>query len=240
MGRREVSGPRVGVGSSGEPGPSDRILGLDEAGRGSLIGPLVVGGFVARRSDLPELIRLGVRDSKLLSPQRRSELYGALTALGGCHSIALSPRTIDRHVRRHGLNVLEAQAFADLLCEAAPSEAFVDACDVDADRFGRTIVRMARTTVPVYARHEADRFVPVVSAASIIAKVRRDRAVARIRRAVGTDFGSGYPGDERTRAFVERLLRRPVRSPTWLRESWSTTKRMRQEALLRPLESFPP
>jgi ribonuclease HII len=239
MGRREVPGPRAGVQSTGDPSGSDLILGLDEAGRGSVIGPLIVGGFVARRSVLPELSRLGVRDSKLLSPARRVELYGALSALGSCYSVALSPRLIDRHVRHHGLNELEARAFADLLQETAPNEAFVDACDVDEGRFGRTVRRLSGTTVKVHSQHEADRFVPVVSAASIVAKVRRDQAVARIQRTVGMDFGSGYPSDERTVAFVERCLRGTPGSPVWLRESWATTKRIRQQAPARPLESFP-
>jgi ribonuclease HII len=221
------------------PASSDLVLGLDEAGRGSLVGPLVVGGFLLPRAKLPELPGLGVRDSKLLSPQRREEVYERLRSTGRCLSVALAPRTVDAHVRHHGLNGLEAQAFARLVREARPSEAFADACDVLPARFGELVERLSGGCAPVRSSHRADRLVPVVGAASIVAKVRRDRAIARLRGSLGSDLGSGYPSDERTIRFVRSVLLRGGEPPSWLRRSWSTTQRLMPGPTARVLESFP-
>ncbi|MCI4354856.1 MAG: hypothetical protein L3K06_05770, partial [Thermoplasmata archaeon] len=96
-------------------GTNDWVLGIDEAGRGSVLGPLVVGGFHARPSDNGHLTEIGVRDSKLLLPDRRVELFRKLGALGRRASVVLSPMTIDSYVRRGRLNDLEARAFARII-----------------------------------------------------------------------------------------------------------------------------
>jgi len=218
---------------------SDLVLGIDEAGRGSLIGPLVVGGFLLPRAKLSELPGLGVRDSKLLSPRRREEVYEQLRSTGRCLSVALAPRTVDAHVRHHGLNRLEAAAFARLVRESRPSEVFADACDVLPERFGRLVRQLSGTEAPVRSSHQADRLVPVVGAASIVAKVRRDRAIARLRETLGPELGSGYPSDERTIRFVRAALADGGDPPSWLRRSWSTAQRLKPGPTARALESFP-
>lgn len=219
-------------------GRPDLVLGLDEAGRGSLLGPLVVGGFLAPRETLAGLAGIGVRDSKLLSPRRRSQVYHELVVAGQCCSLTLAPRTIDAYVRRHALNRLEAEAFARLIRETKPSEVYVDACDVNAERFGRLVESLAEYEAPVRATHEADRTVPVVGAASIVAKVRRDRAIRRIEGSIGAEIGSGYPSDERTIRYVSRLLERAEPPPPWLRRSWATMRRLMPGPTARPLETF--
>jgi ribonuclease HII len=216
----------------------DLVLGIDEAGRGSLIGPLVVGGFLVARGELATLPSLGVRDSKLLSPRRREEVYERLRGAGRCLSVALPPRTIDAHVRHHGLNGLEATAFAQLVRRARPSEVFADACDVRPDRFGRLVERLSGTGSPVRSSHRADRLVPVVGAASIVAKVLRDRAIVRLRTALGSEIGSGYPSDERTVRFVRSVLSAGGAPPPWLRQSWSTMGRLKAGIAAPTLESY--
>ena len=215
------------------------LLGLDEAGRGSLVGPLVVGGFVTTPETAARLPGLGVRDSKLLSPERREAVYAALRPLGRCLSIALSPRIVDRSVRAGWLNALEARAFAGLVARSGASRAFVDACDPVAPRFGRTVARLAGGRVPVHAQHRADREIPVVAAASIVAKVRRDRAIARLARSLGDGLGSGYPSDARTRAFVRERLEGSPTPPPWVRASWRTMETLKARPTARTLESFP-
>lgn len=216
----------------------DRILGIDEAGRGSVIGPLVVGAFLVRRDRLGELRAAGARDSKTLRPEQRRSTYERLAAVGECRAALVSPREIDRFVRHGGLNLLEAREFARLVATFAPDEVRVDACDVDAERFGRRIRRMAGAEVPVLSRHNADRDDLVVGAASIVAKVRRDRAVAALRQRLGADFGSGYPSDPRTVAFVEVCLRAGGSFPPYLRRSWSTMQRVKAAVSARTLDDF--
>lgn len=217
------------------------LLGLDEAGRGSVLGPLVVGGFCVREDCVDQLVELGVRDSKLLSPSRREKLFHALGPLGRRYWTALPPARIDAHVRGHRLNALEAQAFGGLVRRARPELTLVDACDVDARRFGREVARHAGVDVDrVDARHKADRDLPVVAAASIVAKVQRDRAMDRLSRGSPWALGSGYPADPVTRRAVEQMLAGPSPPPPWLRRSWATTETLMPKPAPRALESFGP
>ncbi len=216
------------------------VLGVDEAGRGSLIGPLVVGGFLVPERRLDALARLGVRDSKLLSPTRREEIYAGLGSLGRRLAVPLPPSEVDRWVSRGQLNLLEAQTFAQLVRDTCADAAYMDACDPVAGRFGRTVAAMAGTRTTIVARHHADRDIPVVSAGSIVAKVRRDRAIHRLRDRLGADIGSGYPSDPKTVEFVRRQLQGGAATPSWLRRSWGTLERLKPPGLVRTIDSVWP
>ena len=216
------------------------VLGLDEAGRGSLVGPLVVGGFLMDAHRVPELVEIGVRDSKRLTPARREEIFAALPGLGRSFVCALPPQEVDRAVARHRLNHLELTAFARLVREARPDTAYADACDPVAARFGRRLAAKAGTGCAVHASHKADRDLPIVGAASIVAKVHRDRALATLRERLGPELGSGYPSDGATVAFVKAALSVGGPVPDWVRASWLTTERLIRARSARPLEAFGP
>ncbi|MCI4368938.1 MAG: ribonuclease HII [Thermoplasmata archaeon] len=221
--------------------PSTRpgvLLGLDEAGRGSVLGPLVVGGFLLEEERLGELPALGVKDSKQLTPGARERIYGRLRSLGTCSSVTLSAPEVDRWVRRGGLNELEARAFAQLIRRHRPEVAFADACDPVAARFQENIYRLSGSKSRVDARHHADEELPIVGAASIVAKVRRDRAIAGLQARVSGVIGSGYPSDATTVAYVRSCLSTGAALPDWVRSSWSTTRRLKLERSARPLETF--
>jgi ribonuclease HII len=207
-------------------GSNATVVGVDEAGRGSWLGPLVVGAFAVAQDQIEAVRVVGARDSKELSPRSREVVYERLERLGSCRSIDLPPSEVDRHVARKKLNELEASAFARLVREIGPVIAYLDACDVDARRFGRRVARLAGTGVRIVSRHHADRDFPLVGAASIVAKVRRDRAIARLEEFLGEPIGSGYPSDARTVAFVRRRVSADGPRPEWLRASWRTTKRV--------------
>ncbi|MCI4349573.1 MAG: ribonuclease HII [Thermoplasmata archaeon] len=225
----EASGPRHGSGT---------VLGIDEAGRGSLIGPLVVGGFLAPADAGARLREIGVRDSKLLSPVRRDEIFRRLPELGRCLSVRASPPQVDAQVRHGFLNHLEAKLFAQLIVIAQPDRVVADACDPNEKRFGAELRKRARVDVPIDAHHHADLDDPMVGAASIVAKVLRDRAVARLRARLGGEIGSGYPSDARTIAFVRSAISGGRPAGTWLRKSWRTTERLILEHRAPTLESF--
>lgn len=215
------------------------MLGLDEAGRGSVFGPLVVGGFELPSERLGELEPLGVRDSKLLTPGRRAELDRELRRVGRAHLRVVLPARIDRFVRRGELNALEARVFGDILRKSGAATAYVDACDPVEARFGAAVARFAR--VPsrrVIARHHADRDLPLVSAASIVAKVARDRALARLGVTSGRTVGSGYPSDPETRGCLEELLRGSEPLPDWVRASWATVRNLMPPAGAHRLDEF--
>jgi ribonuclease HII len=202
------------------------VVGVDEAGRGAWIGPLVVGAVAVPRSGLDAVAATGARDSKQLSPARREVICRALAACARLDSIAALPQEIDRHVAGGRLNELEARLFGTLVRPFAPAEARVDACDANARRFGAAVARHAGPEVRVLARHHADALDPLVGAASIVAKVRRDRAIRELAEALGEEVGSGYPGDEVTVRFVRRTVRPGDELPPWLRASWATTRRV--------------
>ena len=218
---------------------AERILGIDEAGRGSVLGPLVVGAFCCSDDRLTKLTGTGVRDSKRLSPRRREEVYALLPGVGECRSISLTPRTVDRYVARGGLNELELESFATLVKDLRPDVAYVDACDPNAERFGRRLEELAGHGARIVSRHKADRDFPVVSAASVVAKVRRDAALEELRRACGEVVGSGYPSDPETRACVARYARDGGRVPSWMRRSWETVQRVKREHPARTLDRYP-
>jgi len=203
------------------------VCGVDEAGRGPAIGPMVVAAVSIESRRLRRLRGLGVRSSKDLPPARREELYGEILDVADSHAVTVvRPRTIDAHVRRHALNELEADRMAGLISGLMPDVAYVDACDVDAARFGRAVA--ARLSGGCAARirpyHKADERFAAVSAASIVAKVRRDRAMARLHRSHGV--GSGYPSDPACVGFLVGHARQNAAPPRFARATWLTVRRI--------------
>lgn len=208
------------------------VAGVDEAGRGSVIGPLVIAGVLVKQEDLSVLRTLGVKDSKLLSPSRREVLAVEIRKVcQNYHVIKLSPQEIDAVVlggrKLHKLNYLEAQVMARVLDELRPDKAYVDASDVLERRFKRDILECMSFKMDIVSEHKADRNYPVVSAASIIAKVERDNEIAKLAEKYG-DVGSGYPSDEKTIDFL-KLCVKLGDYPECVRRSWRPAKKVRDE-----------
>ena len=198
-----------------------QVCGVDEAGRGSMLGPLVVAGITISRSKINLLKKLGVRDSKKLSPVTRERLYKKIIeVVDDYHVIRIPPRIIDKSVSNHSLNHLEAKYMAKVISKLSPSTAFVDSCDVNSKRFGKEISKLTSNT-KIRSYHHADSKFITVSAASILAKVSRDRAITRLRKKY--DIGSGYPSDPKTKVFVKKSIRRN-QNLTFLRKSWKPVK----------------
>lgn len=205
--------------------------GVDDAGRGCVIGPLVVAGVLIEEGKIDELRPMGVRDSKLLSPRRREALAEEIEALARDRAyFEIPPRAIDlvveRNERLRKLNYLEAMAMAKVIRDLRPSRVYIDPSDVLPGRFADQILRVLPHKPEVVCRHHADVVYPLVSAASILAKVRRDRIVAELRMEHG-DFGSGYPHDRKTISFLEAWFREKGPRPPFIRCSWATVKRIR-------------
>ena len=211
-----------------------QIAGVDDAGRGPIIGPLVIAGVLFDEKDLPKLMDLGVKDSKRLSPRRREELAAQIKELALKYHVAmLSPAEIDRVVetgkRLHKLNRLEAQTMAKVITILKPDVAYVDASDVLADRFKQHIAENLTFKVKIMSEHKADVKYPIVSAASILAKVERDRALSALQEKYG-NMGCGYPTDSSTIKFLENWIRKFGSYPDFVRKSWKPAKRLKREA----------
>ena len=210
------------------------ISGVDEAGRGPVIGPLVIAGVLFKENDLLKLVDLGVKDSKLLSSQKRETLAVQIRELAlKWHIVLLSPAEIDRVVesrrKLHKLNRLEAQAMASVIAVLKPDVVYVDASDILADRFGEHIAENLSFSPKIISEHKADIKYPVVSAASIKAKVERDKVISQPQKKHG-NMGCGYPSDSNTIKFLEDWIRKFGSYPDFVRKSWKTAKRVKSEA----------
>jgi ribonuclease HII len=211
------------------------VGGVDEAGRGSIIGPLVVAGVSVRESKIPRLKELGVRDSKQLTRQAREKLYGQIIDLAEHHHVhVIKPTEVDASVLLRGLNRLEASAMARVIGMINAGEVYVDCCDTNPDRYRETIASHLETVPTIHSLHHADRINVVVSAASILAKVTRDAEIQKIRRR-HRGIGSGYPSDEKTMLFIREWVAAKKCAPAFARKSWKPLRLMLQEAEQRTL-----
>ena len=217
------------------------VAGIDEAGRGPMIGPLIICGVLLDPDKISELNKMGARDSKTLSPSRRQTLSKKIRGLATKIEIrSVSAADIDRLRKRTTLNEIEVAEFVSVVKSLKPKEVFLDAADVNAQRFGKKIGEqsgIAAKGAIIISEHKADSKYPIVSAASIIAKVERDRIVSEMHLKYG-DFGSGYPSDPNTIKFVRGLFEDNVPLPPIIRQSWDSIRKIRESTEQSTLDSF--
>ena len=200
-----------------------KICGIDDAGRGSMIGPLVIAGISIEKKNLKKLKAIGVRDSKKLSPKMRETLYKKITKIvNDYHVVRIPPQTIDRSVIKHNLNHLEAKTMAKVVSKLKSHISYVDSCDVDYKRFGKEISSLS-SNAKIKSYHHADSRFVAVAAASIIAKVSRDRSINRLK--TNFDLGSGYPSDKKTMRVVKKILSKK-NPPSFIRMSWTPVQKI--------------
>jgi ribonuclease HII len=209
------------------------IAGVDEAGRGCVNGPLVISGYLIEEEKIPCLLELGVKDSKKLSRKNRKSILSKIMDLSeNSMTIYLSPEQIDKVVKSkrklHKLNRLEAKTMAKIIEILKPDKAFVDAADVIEDRFKKHIQECLVIKTIINSKHKADELFPVVSAASIIAKVKRDEKIRILRDKYG-DFGSGYLSDRKTRLFLKDWIKNNKEYPICVRKSWKPAMQIKNE-----------
>ena len=202
------------------------ILGIDEAGRGSVLGPMVIAGVIVPEKMEKVLERMGVKDSKRLTPNRRTILSRKLKKMFDYEITVITAREID-DMRANGVNLndIEKNAMRDLIIKLNPEKAIVDAVDVKAERFQENLCQS--TGVDVTAEHKADDKYIEVSAASIIAKAERDLLVGEINKEyirMG-GIGSGYPSDPTTKKFLSNYTYDEM--PDFVRKSWATVAKMK-------------
>ncbi len=224
------------------------VTGIDEAGRGALIGPMVIAGITIDRLVEKKLARLGVKDSKVLSPKRREHLaakiYEAAKSKGisGSIVIPIPPCKIDSYRKKKvNLNMIEIRTMAEIIDIIGGDRIYVDALTSRPEKFKEKLLealQTERSEKDIIAENGADKTYTVVSAASIIAKVERDRAIEEIKRKVNYDFGVGYSHDERTIKFVEQLIKSKQPLPSYVRKSWSTIQLLQEKNWQRRLKDF--
>ena len=211
-------------------------IGVDEAGRGPAIGPLVVCALCIKKTERNYLDELGVQDSKKMSKKRRklvyekliagSEKYGWGIGIEMCH-----PADIDKWMETGTLNSLEVELFAKAIQSAGAASnvncLFLDACDVNEERFGDNVLEVLGNNwdgCKIDSRHKMDSNDVLVGAASIIAKVNRDEEISILSKNSGLDLGSGYPSDQKTKQAIDALCCGEM-PHEMLRWSWANVQR---------------
>ncbi|WP_432645416.1 ribonuclease HII [Methanobrevibacter sp.] len=202
------------------------ILGIDEAGRGSVLGPMVIAGVIVPEKMGKVLERMGVKDSKRLTPNRRTILSRKLRKMFDFEIVMISAREIDE-LRENGVNLneIEKNAMESIILKLKPEKTIVDAVDVKAERFQENLCK--DTGYNVVAEHKADDKYIEVSAASIIAKTERDAQIKEINNDYikSGGIGSGYPSDPKTKKFLTNYTYDEM--PDFVRKSWATVAKMR-------------
>ena len=200
------------------------ILGIDEAGRGPVLGPLVICGVLIRQACLAELIKKGVTDSKSLVSHRRLKLRKEIELLAQDYElIVISPQQIDKR----GMNDLELESTVTLIKRFHPHRVYVDAPTRNCNSYKEKIREFLNpgARIELVVENFADQNYPVVGAASILAKVERDRRVTELEKKYGS-LGSGYPSDSRTINFLSQYLRHHKSFPPIVRKRWKTLQRI--------------
>lgn len=201
------------------------VLGIDEAGRGSVIGPLVIGGVLMRKDKIKFLERIGVKDSKRLSNKKRSVLSRKIKKIAETYTQIITAEDID-NLRNNGtnLNQIETNAMTKVIDQSQPDMCYIDCIDVNETRFHDKL-QEKYPNLEIITQHKADDTFNIVSAASIIAKVERDKQLAIIRTEYGA-VGSGYPSDKYTIEYLNSIENNEF--PPIVRQTWNTIKNLKE------------
>jgi ribonuclease HII len=210
------------------------IAGLDEAGRGPVIGPLVVGCVIMEDSEIGQLEEIGVDDSKKMTAKKRRSIATQIREIAKfTQTLIITPADINHlhDVEKYTLNQIEEMHFAKLLnsVPAFPDQIFLDACDTKEERFGETIKNQLKfTPKKVISKHKGDAIFKIVGAASILAKTTRDEILEEYISKWG-EVGSGYPSDPKTKTFLKTYYAKHRDFPPIVRTWWKTAQNVVKE-----------
>src|SRR3989344_3513170 len=212
------------------------LLGIDDAGRGPAIGPMVLAGVLIESEVEKKFIELGIKDSKLLTPKKRGQLVKEIKSLAiATNTILISVDEIDNKVGdKLNLNDREAIASAQIINKINKSQkslreikVIIDCPSVNIKSWQAYLEKflIAKTNLKISCEHKADANHAVVGAASIIAKVLRDEEVEKIKDKYKIEFGSGYAADPQTKKFLQENYDK-FKDKGIFRESWATIKNL--------------
>jgi len=214
------------------------VLGIDEAGRGPVIGPLVIAGVSIDEKDLDKLNELGVKDSKLLSPTQREDMFNKIINTAKNHKIIIiPPKEIDSALKSESLNLnwLEAIKSAEIINFIKPEKAIVDCPSNNIPAYKNFLKKHLKDKTELIIEHKADFKYAVVSAASIIAKVTRDNEIKKIQKKLEEPIGSGYPSDPITINFLKKNHNN---YPEIFRKEWASWKNINKKKKQKSLKDF--
>lgn len=210
------------------------ILGIDDSGRGPVIGPMIMAGCLIDSELEEEFRKEGVKDSKKLTAIRREILAEIIKKKALAFRILIiHPREIDgRNNAGINLNRIEALKAGEIINKINKADkalnkikVIVDCPSPNAKKWRSTLLTYIenKTNLQIFCEHKADINHIACSAASIIAKSMREKEVRKIKRKIGKDFGSGYTSDPVTQKFLKDYAKKHKKDGIF-RETWSTWK----------------
>ena len=203
-----------------------KVLGIDEAGRGPVIGPLVMAGVMIEEGR--EKMLGEVKDSKLISHKKRLKLDKHLRENFSHKIVVTNPKEIDSALNSTTLNLnwLEAHKQAEIINTLQPDIAIIDCPGANPTKFKDYLKNLLNNkSIKLIIEHKADINYPVCSAASILAKVERENQMKKIQEKYG-DTGPGYPANQKTRDFVKNNW---DKYPEIFRKTWATYKKISEQ-----------
>jgi len=207
-----------------------KILGIDEAGRGCVIGPMVICGLAIEEKDEKKLKKINVKDSKLLNPKKRKNLVPKIEKIARNTVILRVPACKIDANRKKGVNLnqIEAMKMAEIINLIKPDKAIIDSPGYNTNKFRDYLwSKLENKEIELVCENFADQNYPVVSGASILAKVDRDGQIDELKQKVGFDFGVGYTHDSRTIEFLNKLAEENGgKFPSYVRHTWDTAERI--------------
>ena len=207
------------------------ILGLDEAGKGPVIGPMILAGCLIDRKIEKEFRLLGVKDSKMVTPNRREILDKEIKSKAiNFKTVAIFPDDIDdKSEKGIKMTELEAEIFSSIINELNDDKTKIKVV-IDCPSFGISKwTDMLKTKIKNLSNlefvieHKADKNHIAVAAASLLAKAEREREVSKLKEIYGDEIGSGYCSDPLTIKFLEKFALKHKNKGIF-RKSWITWK----------------
>lgn len=215
------------------------ILGIDEAGKGPVIGPLIIAGCLIDEKDEYKLREIGARDSKELTPRQRERMFEKIKNLCLDHFIVeITPKQLNAEMGILNLNQIELARVAKIVNHFSDKKpkVIIDSFEANTEKFAQKLRTLLNDkSLEIVSENRADKNYVTVSAASIIAKVTRDGKIKELHKKYG-DFGSGYPADPRTIDFLNKLDEKEF--PEIVRLKWSTAERILEKRRHKSLEHF--
>lgn len=205
------------------------LIGIDDAGRGPVIGPMILAGILIDSKEESKLKELGAKDSKLLIPSTRNKISKELKSKYQYHVEKTSPKEIDDCDNLNNLEAIKSAMIINKLSEkiSGDIEVIIDCPSVNIKAWNDFVKNLViNKKIKITSEHKADFNHPVVSAASIIAKETREDEVANLKKEFKIDFGSGYPSDPATIKFIESNYDNEKYSSI-IRHSWGTIKKLK-------------
>ncbi len=224
------------------------ILGIDDAGRGPVIGPMVLAGCLMQEELGAAWKQLGVKDSKQVPQQKREELATRIKKEARAYHITITtPSEIDARLKvGMNLNRLEALKAAEIMNTINTSEqrkekirVIIDCPSPNTKAWKHVVESYVehKQNLEILCEHKADINHVACSAGSILAKTTRDAEIEKIKTLLGVDFGSGYPSDSVTMKFLAENIQK-FRNKGIFRESWQTFKSEDNKKIQRKIMDF--